>query len=368
MTKSPDSENLLDAPVQFGPLTLHNRWAMAPIVTLFPEVADRPTPHHIDFYANRARSRPGLVIVGATYVSPEGKGFPNQMGIDADDKIPGFRELAAQIQRYAPAIVQLFHAGPKTSRSVSGHDVVAPSAAAARGIRYDASRALTDQEIHGLFRSFEGGAWRAHQAGFAGVELHGANGYLLNTFSDPEHNHRTDKWNQPDAFPASLVGRLRQRLPDRFLIGYTLSPFSVNSTDIADVQSLKRFTDLAGRIKEAGANYIHVYRGKAEHWEEPRAFVSLLREHGIDLPVVEGAGVRSAAQAQFFIQAGATLVAVGRALLGCPDLLTIPEFEYPAVAHANLSTAAGVERVFTTECQRNIERVADGEDDRLKDV
>ena len=352
MTKSRDPENVFDTSVQFGPLTLRNRWAMAPIVTLFPEVADRPTPHHIDFYAKRARSRPGLVIVGATFVSPEGKGFPNQMGIDADEKVAGFRELSAQIQQYAPAILQLFHAGPKTSRRVSGHEVVAPTDAAPSGIRYDASRALTDQEIHLLLGCFEQAARRTHQAGFAGVELHGANGYLLNAFSDPECNHRTDQWNQVDAFPTSLVRRLRQQLPDRFLIGYTLSPFSVNKNDVADIQSLKRFTDLAGRIEEAGANYLHVYRGKAEHWKEPRAFAGLLREHGIKIPVVEGAGIRSAAQAQFFIRSGATLVAVGRALLGCPDLLTTPDFEYPAAAHASLSTSVEAQKVFTAEMSR----------------
>lgn len=80
------------------------------------------------------------------------------------------------------------------------------------------------------------------------------------------------------------------------------------------------------------------------------------------MPAVEGAGVRSAAQARFFIQAGATLLAVGRALLGCPGLLTIPEFEYPATAHAMLSTSAGVQRAFADKCRRNGE-VASGDQD-----
>ena len=345
--------------VQFGGLHLRNRWAMAPIVTMFPEIADRPNRQHIEFYAKRARAGPGLVIVGAAYVSPEGKGFPNQMGIDTDDKIPAFRDLVAQIQRFTPAILQLFHAGPKTSRGVSGQDVVAPIAAAPRKIRYDESRALTESEINAICDRFEAAAWRAYQAGFSGVELHGANGYLLHSFSDPYSNLRKDEWGDLGAVPFSIVRRLRQRLPDRFLIGYTLSPFFVDSNDVADVMSLELFKQLAGRIAQAGVGYLHIYRGKAEPHDEPRAFAGILRGHGILLPIVEGAGIRSAAQAEFFIRDGATLVAVGRALLGRPDLLTNPDFEYSAAEFADLSTSAGIQKAFATECHRSIEQVGD---------
>jgi 2,4-dienoyl-CoA reductase-like NADH-dependent reductase (Old Yellow Enzyme family) len=331
---------------------------------MFPEIADRPTQRHIEFYTKRARTKPGLVIVGAAYVSPEGKGFPNQMGIDNDDKVPAFRELATQIQQFAPAILQLFHAGPKTSRGVSGQDVVAPIATAPRSTRYDMSRALTEGEIHVIFDRFEAAAWRAYRAGFSGVELHGANGYLLHVFSDPHSNLRNDKWKQLDAVPLSLVRRLWRRLPDHFLIGYTLSPFFVDSNDVADVKSLEWFAQLAGRIAQSGAGYLHIYRGKTEQGDVPRAFVRILRERGIVLPVVEGAGIRSAAQAEFFVRSGATLVAVGRALLGRPDFLTIPEFEYPAADFADLSTSAGIQKAFDAECRRSIEQFGDRKDDR----
>jgi 2,4-dienoyl-CoA reductase-like NADH-dependent reductase (Old Yellow Enzyme family) len=363
MTRSSKSGDVLYNPVTLGGLHLCNRWAMAPLVTMFPETADRPTRNHIEFYGKRASARPGLVIVGAAYVSSEGKGFPNQMGIDSDDKIPAFRELAMRIQQFTPAILQLFHAGPKTSRNVSGQDVVAPAATAPRRIRYDTSRALTEEEIVVISDRFEASAWRAYQAGFSGVELHGANGYLLHAFSDPRSNFRKDKWGQLDALPILLIRRLRQLLPDRFLIGYTLSPYFVDSGDSADAKSLDRFAQLAGQIAQAGAGYIHVYRGKTENSGGPRAFAGILRERGIELPVIEGAGIRSAAQAEFFIRSGATLVAVGRALLGRPDLLTDPDFEYPAAELADLATSAGIQRAFAAECGRGSEILGDRKDD-----
>jgi len=326
------------------------------MVTLFPEVADRPTQHHIEFYSRRARGGVGLVIVGATYVSAEGKGFPNQMGIDEDSKISAFSDLAQQIQGHAPSILQLFHAGPKTSRSVSGHEVSAPSAFLAQGTRYDSPHALTNEEIETLAARFEAAAERAQKAGFCGVELHGANGYLLHAFSDPWANRRTDKWSCFEAFPTELVRRLRRRLSRRFLIGYTISPFAVNHPDIASADSLDRLAGLARLLAAAGVDYLHIYRGKAalQQREESRVFAKILRAEGITLPIVEGAGIRSAAQAEVFVREGVTLVTVGRALLGCPDLLTRREFEYPDAELAKLSSSAELQKAFAAEYERPV--------------
>lgn len=352
--------NTLDAPVSLGPLQLRNRWAMAPMVTLFPEIADRPTSHHIEFYVDRARRGVGLVIVGATYVSPEGKGFPNQMGIDDDGKLPAFSRLADGIQRYAPAIAQLFHAGPKTSTQVSGHEVVAPSAAAARSGRYDAARALSAHDIERLVERFEAAAWRAWRAGFAGVELHGANGYLIHAFSDPRANGRSDQWRASELLPTLIVRRVRQRLPRRFLVGYTLSPFSVDGQDRADRRSLGSFVDLANALTQAGVDYLHIYRGKAEQAPRPCAFSGLLRRHGITVPLVEGIGIRTAPEAEFFLQRGASLVAVGRALLGRPDLLARSGREYSQANLSELSTSAGLRQAFADEYARRTHRTPAG--------
>ena len=343
------------SPARLGALTLRNRLVMAPMVTMFPEVVDRPTDHHIEFYTKRARGGAGLVIVGATYVSPDGKGFPNQMGIDEHGKVPALRELAWRIQRHAPAILQLFHAGPKTSRSVSGREVVAPSVSIAHDARYDPARPLTDREVEELVTTFEFAAKRAHMAGFCGIEAHGANGYLVHAFSDSRSNRRTDGWRRLDAFSTELVRRLRSRLPASFLVGYTLSPFSIDSRDVADPWSLRAFVDLAGKLTVAGVDYIHVYRGKAEPRDcrEPRVFAATLRQAGLTVPIVEGAGIRSAAQAEAFLRGGATLTAVGRALLGRPDLLADPGGEFPEADLATLSTSAGLRQAFASEYPRS---------------
>ncbi len=336
------------SPARIGGVALGNRLVMAPMVTLFPEETDRPTVRHLEFYAERARGGAGLVIVGATYVSPEGKGFPNQMGIDEDGKIPSFRDLARRIQRHAPAILQLFHAGSKTSRRITGQEVVAPSESGGYGARYDTARPLTGSEVDGLLTKYETAASRAQSAGFCGIEVHGANGYLVHAFSDAKSNRRADGWRRLDAFPTELVRRLRSRLPADFLVGYTLSPFSSDGDDVADPDSLRAFRELAGKLAAAGVDYIHVYRGKAEprDSDRPRVFAELLREAGLTLPIVEGADIRSSAQAEGFLRRGATLAALGRALLGRPDLLAEPGREVPEMELATLSTPEGLRRAF----------------------
>lgn len=338
-------------PAQFGPLSLRNHLVMAPMVTLFPEVADRPTQHHVSFYAKRARGGAGLVIVGAAYVSPDGRGFPNQMGIDDDGKVPLFGRLAEAIQLHAPAMLQLFHAGPKTSRSLSGRDVVGASGLPSAGARYEPTRPLTTAEVATVVTAFEAAAIRAYDAGFRGVEVHGANGYLLHTFSDPTANRRRDCWGRPDALPVEVVCRLRRRLPSGFLVGYTLSPFPRGGRDVADARSLGSFVDLARHLVAAGVNYIHVYRGKAEPQESRgvRVFAATLRQAGLAIPIVEGAGIRSATDADVFLRQGATLAAVGRALLARPDLLGSPRHEFPASDLAALSTSSSLRRAFAWE-------------------
>lgn len=335
---------------RFAHLTLENRLAVAPMVTLFPEVVDCPTRHHMAFYARRAAGGAGLLIVGATYVSPEGKGFPNQMGIHSDEAIPMFGELAARIREHVPAILQLFHAGPKTSRRVTGNRVVAPSPMSSRGRRYDRAVAMTAADARTALVRFVSAARRARRAGFDGVELHGANGYLLNAFSDPLLNGRPDEWGDLTAWPLAVVRRIRDELPRPFLIGYTLTPFPANQHQ-PDAGSLERFVALAHGLQGAGADYIHVYRGKEEESRtRPQiVFASMLRCAGVVLPIIEGAGIRNAAQAVRFIRGGATLAAIGRALLGMPNLLSRRDFEYPSEDLAALSTSVALQRVFDSE-------------------
>ena len=335
-------------PLRFGALVLRNRLVMAPMVTLFPEDSDRPTPRHVEFYANRARGGAGLIIVGATYVSREGKGFPNQMGIDEDGKVPAFVGMVREIQQHAPAILQLFHAGPKTSRRITGREVVAPSEFDRRCVRYEIARPLTSGEIEELLTAYEAAAVRAWAAGFRGVEIHGANGYLVHAFSDRKSNQRTDGWRRLDAFPTELVRRIRCRLPAGFLVGYTLSPFPIDGDDVADAGSLRAFVDLAARLVAVGVDYIHVYRGKAEPRvsDGPSVFAKVLRKAGLTRPIVEGAGIRSSAQAEDFLQRGTTLAALGRALLGRPDLLAEPGREVSETELASLSTSAGLRSWF----------------------
>jgi 2,4-dienoyl-CoA reductase-like NADH-dependent reductase (Old Yellow Enzyme family) len=343
---------LVNSPTALGRLRLKNRWVMAPMVTSFPEVADRPTRAHIKFYERRARGGVGFVVVGATYVAPEGRGFPNQMGIDQDDKVATFRGLATQVQQHAPAVLQLFHAGPKTSRAVSGHPVVGPASWPQLKARYDRPCELSDCDLERIAEDFTSAAERAAEAGFVGVELHGANGYLLHAVIDASWDSQSV--DRHTMLPLRIVRRIRERLGSRLLLGFTISPDpALSNGGPHDRQSnLPRFVELAQFLDEAGIDYLHVYRRKSDdsRGQAKLVYSSVLRDAGIKLPTIEGAGVKSQQDASHFLNHGASLVAVGRVLLIKPDFTRCPDDPVCSTEELRrLSTSLGIRQFFAQE-------------------
>jgi 2,4-dienoyl-CoA reductase-like NADH-dependent reductase (Old Yellow Enzyme family) len=331
------------------------------MVTLFPEWADRPTATHIEFYRRRAASGVGLVIVGATFVTPEGRGFANQMGIDNDSKISAFRALSAAMPPHAPTILQLFHAGPKTSRWVSGQAVVAPPGWPTLKPRYDRPRELRLDDDERIEATFVAAAERASQAGLAGVELHGANGYLLHALNDFAWKQCRGATQPVNILPLRIVRRIRQRLVRDFIVGFTISPYPALSEELKHgaMNYQERFVQLARWLIDAGVDYLHVYRCKADERNDAAlpVYSSVLRDAGIHTPIIEGASVRSPIDAARFLNHGATLVAVGRTLLLNPDFPGRAEHAITKDEMYRLSTSSGLEAFFCEEQARIREKI-----------
>lgn len=191
----------LFSPGQIGPLTLKNRVVMPPMCMFAADETGTPNEFHYVHYINRAMHHVGLVIVEATGVAPEGRITDADLGIWEDAFIPSFQRMVDECHCYgAKVLLQIAHAGRKCE--VPGVTPLAPSAVKLDD-RYPVPHAMTLAEIQALIGQMQAAARRADQAGFDGVEIHAAHGYLLNQFLSPITNQRTD------AYGGSLENRAR---------------------------------------------------------------------------------------------------------------------------------------------------------------
>jgi 2,4-dienoyl-CoA reductase-like NADH-dependent reductase (Old Yellow Enzyme family) len=201
LVRSPQMSTLFD-PIQIGALKLPNRIVMAPLTRMRAFGERTPGPLNARHYALRASA--GLIITEATSVTPQGVGYPNTPGIWSEKQIAGWKEVTSAVHEAGGLIVsQLWHVG-RVSDPIyhDGQPPVAPSAIAPEGhvarIRphrpYVVPRALETEEIPGIVEAFRVGAESARIAGFDGIELHAANGYLVDQFLHDGSNQRTDRY------------------------------------------------------------------------------------------------------------------------------------------------------------------------------
>ncbi len=226
----------------------------------------------------RAHGGFGLVMSCATYVAAEGQAWDGQLGISDDRHLAGLSRLADEV-RAADAVssVQLHHGGLRADPAVSGFPSVAPWANEAKGVR-----ALTTAEVHAAVDAFVAAAGRAERAGFDGVEVHGAHGYLVGQFLDARHNVRTDGYGgsaeDRSRFLLEILEGIRQTTGPDFQLGLRLSPerFGID---------LDEATALAARVMADGhLDYLDLSLWDA--WKQPHGLEgdSLLLDHFAALP------------------------------------------------------------------------------------
>ena len=214
----------------FSPLTFNhgpsmkNRFMLAPLTNCQSGVDGVLSDEEFHWLTLRARGGFGLTMTCAAHVQRIGQGFPGQLGIWSDKHLPGLTRLAKEIKTHGSvAICQLHHAGMRSPAQLIGEAPVCPSANERAG-----ARGLSLEETEQLIEDFIAGAVRAQQAGFDGVELHGAHGYILCQYFSASINHRTDR------FGGSLENRfrilfdiiegVRARCSSEFIVGVRLSP------------------------------------------------------------------------------------------------------------------------------------------------
>jgi N-ethylmaleimide reductase len=257
------------SPFTLGPLTLPNRVVMAPMTRNRAGPGNVPVPLNATYYAQRASA--GLIVSEATQVSPQGVGYPGTPGIHSPEQVAGWKLVTDAVHRAGGRIyLQLWHVGRISHPSLqpSGALPVAPSAIAPAGqaMTYDGMkpfvtpRALETAEIAGVVEDFRRGAENARQSGFDGVELHGANGYLIDQFLRDGSNKRTDRYGGGAANRARLLIEVTEAITgvwgaDR--VGVRLSPAAAFN-DMADSHPAATFSAAVSELNRFGLAYLHI--------------------------------------------------------------------------------------------------------------
>jgi 2,4-dienoyl-CoA reductase-like NADH-dependent reductase (Old Yellow Enzyme family) len=202
--------NTLFTPGKIGSLTLPNRLVRSATAERMADHSGRPRSQLSALYQELTRGGVGMIITGHMYVHPSGKAHPEMAGIYSDDLIPGLAELADTVHREGGRVVaQINHGGMQCSRETVA-ETIAPSAVDAPFLERPA-REMTPGEISLMIQAYGHAARRAQEAGFDGVQIHGAHGYLISQFLSPFVNRRTDGWGGDGSTmdAAGLEGRTR---------------------------------------------------------------------------------------------------------------------------------------------------------------
>lgn len=317
-----------------GRLELSNRLAVAPMTRISAHCDGVPSEMMLDYYARFAEGGFGLLITEGIYTdSARSAGYRDQPGLVSDDQVEGWREIVRAVhERGVPIIAQLMHAGALSQVFAPG-ETVGPSAIEPAGEQmafyhgkggYPKPRELTVPEIECIIEGFAVSAANAQRSGFDGVEVHGANGYLLDQFLRPHTNTRDDDFggslSNRMRLIEDIVHAVRRRCGKGFVIGLRLSQGKVNDYG-HKWNGEAEAREIFGRVAELPLDYIHVTEFEA--WQPAfadgeRSLVTLAAEHS-KMPVIANGSLHDPAKAALVVDDGASVIAIGRGALGDPS-------------------------------------------------
>jgi len=276
-------------------------------------------PKNLEHYRLRAESGAGIIITEATAVHKDGRAAPSQLGVWGDEHITGLSGITEVVKKHeAVSILQLHHAGLVTPAAVSPVQFC-PSADTDK----PTSRELTAAEIGVITDAFIRGAERAREAGFHGVELHGAHGYLLNQFANPSWNKRTDEYGgsfeNRMRFATDIINGIREHCGSDFILGYRLG---------ANTPALEDGIKTAVYLESIGLDYLHVsHGGNLQNLPRPPKGFDFnwivfsgvsVREH-VHIPVLVVNEIKTPERAEYLIENRmADFVSLGRPQLADP--------------------------------------------------
>ncbi len=320
-------------PFKLGPIALPNRAVMAPLTrnrAVPPGMV--PSPLAIDYYGQRASA--GLLISEASQVSQQGQGYQDTPGIYSKDQVAAWKKITDRVhERGGRIFIQLWHVGrvSHTALQPGGGKPVAPSAIRAKGKTFvngtfteiSEPRALELSEIPGIIDSFRRGAANALEAGFDGVEIHGANGYLLDQFAKDGANKRTD------GYGGSIENRARLMLEVANAVsaeagaertGIRISPVTP-ANDISDSNPQPLFDYIVDGLNALKLVYIHVIEGATGGPRDYAPFDYASLRKRFKGAYIANNGYDLALANEVLASGAADLIAFGKPFISNPDLV-----------------------------------------------
>lgn len=312
--------------LRLGPLTLKNRIVLPPMQQYQGSAEGYATPYHVHHYARRARGGVGLIILESTAVAPEGRLMADDIGLFSDSHVGPLAEVAQAVAAEGvPALLQLSHGGRK-SRPHAGGRLLAPSAVPYNQ-SYGTPEAMTDQDIASVITAFAEAARRAVAAGFAGVELHAAHGYLLHQFLSPLSNRREDAYGGSDEnrrrLLTQIIAEVRAAIGPSHPVTIRVSasdydPCGLTPESVAE--ALCALVPLGLDAVHVSAGGLLPIRPSDVSAGYQVGFAQTIRR-AVTVPVIAVGMIRSREQVEAILADGrADLVAIGRPLLIYPDL------------------------------------------------
>lgn len=324
----------------FDGITLRNRIVMAPMTTWSGNEDGTVSEQELKYISQRAQEV-GLVITGCTHVQENGIGFTNEFAAFDDRFTPSLTSLAnASKSGGAPAILQIFHAGNKAVSSlIPNNDLVSASNLAAPAGPFNdgqlKSRALSHEEILDVIQAFGQTTRRAIEAGFDGIELHGAHGFLIQNFFSPLFNQREDEWGgsleKRMRFPIEVVKEVKrviqQYAKKPFALGYRISVEEYDEGGLRIADSLQ----LIDRLIDAEIDYLHVslvdlLNSKPIDAIDDQLIIKQVIDYvGDQLPIMAAGQILTPDQAEMALNLGLSYVSVGKGLIINPEWMQLAQ-------------------------------------------
>ncbi len=314
--------------------TIRNRFVMAPMQTYASNQDGKISEEEIEYFRLRAKEV-GIAFTGCTPVRPNGIGFVNQFRGYADYYLDSLSAIASAMKENgAVAILQIYHAGRMPDIEVSeNRDIVSASDIPAPRPGYKTPRPLEDKEIEEIIEGFYDTTVRAIKAGFDGVEVHGANTYLIQQFFSPNSNQRSDQWGgsreKRTLFPLRVIKRVFDAVSDMnakdFIVGYRMSPEETEEVGITLDDSLY----LCDKIVNAGVDYFHLSLNRSFDQNPMRdstdsrvigtEFANVINNR---IPLIGARLINSEESAKKALEVGYSYLSLGKALLLNPDFVS----------------------------------------------
>ena len=331
-------------------LGLKNRSVMAPLTRFACKDDGTPSSDLASYYVRRAEAGVGLIIVESCAVSQEAKGYKNGASLFTNEHANAWASIVEKVHAQGAKIwVQLFHAGRLSVSEISGSHPLAPSPIKPSdypsfwrpktengivnfqtGTPYQTPLEMSPSQIENVIKNFENAVSLANEAGFDGVEIHGAHGYLIHTFLSDISNNRTDRFGLMNGyeFVEDLVRRCRTKLRPSKLLSFRCSVHMIDNPMIRISDSNNLFTKIIPKLDSAGVDVFHSSEIDARKsvFGSSKSLHEIIRSN-TEKPIVICGAIQSLVEANRLLQNdNNTLIAFGRNFISNPNLIELFKF------------------------------------------